>query len=253
MSAAALRRVMGHMSVGLDQDLANAFYEVLSQTPLLVPEAAGAPVVMRGPGGQPALPVFLDRPALLRWSKRPMPARTCSAREAAAIALGTPGAWLVVDFESSPGGQPVARAGVELLAAGSYPHADRYREQEALVAELLAVGSQDALSQELLARAARTRFFTIGDAHDGPEISPGVYESPGMSLQTVRGPDGALYLPAWPSLGATFVFMPEAPRRLHLELGRLVRGALAGSAGLVIGAPAPTLSWTPVRLASAWR
>jgi hypothetical protein len=250
MSVEALRRVMGFMSEGMDEDLGAAFYELLLRTRLLVPVHRGTPLLLNGPGGQTALPVFLDEPALVRWGGTREASRVCSALEAAQLARHLD-AWLVVDMGSSPGGQPVARTGVEALAKGTFPGIERYREQHAFVKELGDGARRGAIGAELIARAPAIRLFTIGDSGIPVTTGPGVYEVRGMNLLSVRGPDGGSYCVGWVMPGGCIAYMPDT-RRMVVSVEFLIDAALKHGRGLVIDPYGNTMSIAASRLAELW-
>jgi hypothetical protein len=207
-----------------------------------------------GPGGQRALPIFLDKEALVAWGGAAVAHREFSVPQAAAMAAHVKDAWLAVDFGSSPN-QPIARAGVEALANKSYLGAERYAEQWALVNQLAAAVRQGSLSQAVRERAQQLKFYTLGEMRGGREPARGqieVFESPGMSLLSVRGPDGQSFLPAWPAPGGSFEYSPTAPNRLVVPLATIVKAALNLERGLVLGLPYPRLSLPFTQLAALW-
>jgi hypothetical protein len=253
MSVAALRRVMQLAQQGLDDDLACAFYELLLQTPLHVVVKDGSVTLTQGPGGQSALPVFLDRAALERYAGPEAISSVCSAQHAAQIALGGNDVWLVMDLGSSPGGQPVARAGVEALARGSYPKAEQYADRWEFLrrlSEVIRFGT--APDAALRDAASRVRFFTIGSA-TGADVGGGVSRVEKLELLTVRDTSGVAFLPAWPTATGTYVFAPEAPSRLGLTFDRLVESALQMRSGLVVNPHASAIALKPSELAAWWK
>jgi hypothetical protein len=220
---------------GMDEDLAAAFYELLLATPLHVPMANGNASLMRGPSGQLALPVFLDEASLKRWGGTPTASRSCSAQRAAEVALGGADVWMVIDPGSSPGGQPVARAGVEALARGTYPGAERYENEVDFVNSLAGAARSGSFDRALVEKARRARLITIGRAAlPGENGSTGVVtEVEAMELLSVRGPDGASLCVAWPTPGPSYAFMPDSPR-MTLPFATLLRVAAKVRRGIVI-------------------
>lgn len=243
------------MQGGLQQFIADSFYEVLLNARVHVPMQGDSLSWVFGPGGQRALPVFLDREALLAWGGPAADGREFSMPQAAAMAAHVQDAWLAVDF-GSPLNQPIARAGVEALANKSYPGAERYAEQWALVNQLAAALRQGRIEQLLRQRAQKLAFYTLGEMRGGGEPSPGqiqVFESQGLSILSVRGPNAQSFLPAWPSPGGSFEYLPSAPHRLVVPLATIVQGALSLQRGLVLGLPSPYINVPFAQLAALWR
>jgi hypothetical protein len=232
MSVEALRRVMSLAPQGMDEDLAAAFYELLLATPLYVPMANGSASLTRGPSGQLALPAFLDEASLKRWGGPSTLTRTFSAQRAAEVALGAADVWMVIDPGSSPGGQPVARAGVEALARGTYPGAERYENEVDFVNALAGSARSGSFDRALVEKARRARLITIGSAAlQVPNGAPANVEA--MELLSVRGPDGAALCVAWPTPGPSYAFMPDSPR-MTLPFATLLRAAAQVRRGIVI-------------------
>src|SRR5689334_19798767 len=100
MSVQALRHLMTLMKGELHQFIADSFYEVLLNARVHVPMQGDGAAWVFGPGGQRALPVFLDREALVAWGGGAAPERRVSVPQAAAIAAQVKDAWLAVDFGS---------------------------------------------------------------------------------------------------------------------------------------------------------
>jgi hypothetical protein len=219
----------------MDEDLAAAFYELLLATPLHVPMQNGNASLMRGPSGQLALPVFLDEASLKRWGGSSTASRSCSAQRAAEVALGGADVWMVIDPGSSPGGQPVARAGVEALARGTYPGSERYENEVDFVNSLAGAARSGSFDRGLVEKARRARLITIGRAAlPGENGAPSsVTEVDAMELLSVRGPDGASLCVAWPTPGPSYAFMPESPR-MTLPFTTLLRVAAQVRRGIVI-------------------
>lgn len=254
MSVQALRHLMSLMQGELHQFIADSFYEVLLNARVHVPMTSSGPSWVYGPGGQRALPVFLDREALVNWGGAEADDTQFSIPQAAAMAAHVKDAWLAVDF-GSPLNQPVARAGVEALANKSYPGAERYADQWLLVNQLVAALRQGRLDPALRQRAQQLRFYTLGEMKGAAEPPPGqvqVFESQGTSILSVRGPGGQSYLPAWPSPGGSFEYLPTERHRLVLPLSTLVQGALQLERGLVLGLPSPYINLPHAQLASLW-
>lgn len=253
MSVQALRHLMTSMRGGLHQFIADSFYEVLLNARVHVPLQREGVIWVHGPSGQHALPVFLDRESLAAFGGA-TDDRVLSMPQAAAVAARAKDAWLVVDF-GSPLNQPIARAGVEALANQSYPGAERYAQQWALVNELAAALRRGGLDPGLRRRAEEQRFYTLGEATGGGAASPRdprVFEVQGMSVLSVRGPAEQSYLPAWPSPGGSFEFMPFSQHRLVVPLARLVQGALSLKRGLVLGLPSPYIHLPFPELSALW-
>jgi hypothetical protein len=255
MSVQALRHLMALLSREPDQFIADSFYEVILNAKVHVPMQGDALSWVSGPGGQRALPVFLDRQALLTWGGPAADERLFSMPQAAAMAVRVRDAWLAVDF-GSPLNQPIARAGVEALANKSYPGAERYAEQWALVNHLAAVLRQgQRVEPSLRQRAQQLKFYTLGEMRGASHPVPGqiqVFESQGMSILSVRGPNEQSYLPAWPSPGGSFEYQPTASNRLVVPLATIIRGALSLERGLVLGLPSPYITLTFQQLAALW-
>ncbi|MBC8069735.1 MAG: SseB family protein [Deltaproteobacteria bacterium] len=238
----------------LDDDLAAALYELLLRVQLHVPVRGGEMVVIEGPGGQAALPVFLDREALLRWGGDAVVSELHSAKEVARVALDGRDTWLVLDLGSRPGSQPIARKGVELLALGTYPGAEKYAQALRAVDEIGQALRSDVLRPEQLRDARDLRFFTIGGADPLPSADPSaeLFEIGAMNLLGVRGPDDGLYLPAWPTPGPMFAFDPAFPRSVTLPLGQLIDNALVLGRGLVIDPRGTPIGLPAARLDALW-
>jgi hypothetical protein len=255
MSVQAIRHLMNLLSQDPDQFTADSFYEVILNAKVHVPIEGDGPSWVSGPGGQRALPVFLDRQTLLAWGGPAADERLFSMPQAAAMAAHVKDAWLAVDF-GSPLNQPIARAGVEALANKSYPGAERYAEQWALVNHLVAVLRQGRrLDQALRERAQQLRFYTLGEVRGATNPSPGqaqVFESQGLSILSVQGPNQQSYLPAWPSPGGSFEYQPTATNRLVVPLATIIRGALSLERGLVLGLPSPYANIPFPQLAALW-
>jgi hypothetical protein len=250
MSVSALRHLMQLMRGELHQFIADSFYEVLLNAQVHVPVRPDGPQWVLGPGGQRALPIFLDREALVAWAGPEAQGRVLSVPQAAAVAVQFTDAWLAVDF-GSPLNQPIARAGVEALANKSYPGAQRYAEQWGLVNQLAASLRSGRLDQACRERAEQLGFYTLGMSGGARESAPGsvqVFATQGMSVLSIRGPDGESYLPGWPSPGGSFEYLPAAPNRLVLPLATLMRSALQLERGLVLGLPSPYISLPYARL-----
>lgn len=244
---------MALMQHSIDEDLAQAFYELLTTTPVLVPATGASPVLVTGPSGESALPVFLDEGALSRWTTRDrIEPRWCSIQQAAQLLSSLPGVLLVVDLGSSPGSQPIARHGVELLAMGSYPFADRHADRRDAFRRWAAAIRQRRLASELEQQVRSTRVITIGSMVRGAEVSPNVYEVEQLQLLSVRGPDGGSYVAAWPTVAPSFAFMPDAERRLTLPASQLVEAAIARGMGLVLDPGGEPASVPPAALAAWW-
>jgi hypothetical protein len=116
----------------------------------------------------------------------------------------------------------------------------------------LRLGRLDAACRQ---RAEELGFYTIGESFGATNPAPGearVFESRGISLLSVRGPDGQSYVPGWPSPGGSFAYLPAEPNRLVVPLARLVRSALDTERGLVLGLPSPYISLTFQQLAACW-
>jgi len=255
MSAEALRELMRLMKGELHQFIADSFYEVLLNARVLVPMKGDELRWAAGPGGQRALPIFLDREVLVAWGGAASEARAFSVPQAAAMAAHVKDAWLAVDF-GAPLNQPISRAGVEALAKKSYPGAERYTEQWKLVNELVAALRQGALNPAVRTRAEKLGFYTLGELRGGGEPAPGeisVFRSQGTSLLSIRGPEGRSYLAGWPSPGASYEYLPKEPHRLVLPLAKLVQSALSTKRGLVLGLPAPYVTIPFEQLAAFWR
>jgi hypothetical protein len=255
MSVQAIRHLMNLLSQDPDQFTADSFYEVILNAKVHVPIEGDGPSWVSGPGGQRALPVFLDRQTLLAWGGPAADERLFSMPQAAAMAAHVKDAWLAVDF-GSPLNQPIARAGVEALANKSYPGAERYAEQWALVNHLVAVLRQGRrLDQALRERAQQLKFYTLGEVSGATNPSPGqvrVFESQSLSILSVRGPNQQSYLPAWPSPGGSFEYQPTATNRLVVPLATIIRGALSLERGLVLGLPSPYANIPFPQLAALW-
>jgi hypothetical protein len=238
-----------------EQFIADSFYEVILNTKVHVPLQGGAPSWVSGPGGQRALPVFLDRQALLAWGGPAADERVFSMPQAAAMAVHVKDAWLAVDFGSALN-QPIARAGVEALANKSYPGAERYTEQWSLVNQLAALLRQgQRVEPSVRLRAQQLKFYTLGEMRGASDPSPGeirVFESRGMSILSVRGPNEQSYLPAWPSPGGSFEYQPLATNRLVVPLSTIIQGALSLERGLVLGLPSPYVTIPFPHLAGLW-
>lgn len=240
----------------IDDSLAGAIYELLLQTPLHVPLRDGRPFAIQGPGGQLAVPVFLDRPALERWGGSAMQSAVHSAPDAARIALALPDAWLVVDLGSVPGNQPIARAGVEALARGAYPGQDRTAHARGVIANLSHAATTNTLTPDLLRTHADLRVFTIGSSVPAADDDPtsAVMKIGSVNVLSVKTRDGAQYLPAWPTAGPMFRFLPDLPRALNLEFGRLIEYALELDLGIVVDPQGSSIVDLPApRLAALWR
>lgn len=254
MSAKVIRHLMGLMRGELHQFIADSFYEVLLNAQVHVPlQGEGVSWVM-GPGGQRALPIFLDREAVVAWGGADARSTVVSVPQAASIAMQVPNAWLAVDFGSALN-QPIARAGVEQLANKSYLGATRYAEQWALVNQLAAALRQGRVDRASMQRADALGFYTLGMAGGGPEPAANqvqVFEVQGLSVTSIRGPNGESYLPAWPSPGASFEYLPTAPHRLVVPLSRIVRGALSLKRGVVLGLPSPYIDLPYAQLSTVW-
>lgn len=238
----------------LEQFIADSFYEVLLNARVHVPLQGDGPSWVFGPGGQRALPVFLDREALAAWGGPHTDERVFSMPQAAAMAAHVEGAWVAVDF-GSPLNQPIARAGVEALANKSYPGAERYAEQWSLVNQLAAALRQGRLDPALRQRAQQLRFYTLGEMRGAGQPPPGqiqVFESQGLSILSVRGPGEQSFLPAWPSPGGSFEYLPTQPNRLVVPLTTIVQGALSLQRGLVLGLPSPYITIPFRQLAELW-
>ena len=251
MSPAAVRQVMSLMKQGLDEDLGAAFYELLLQTSVLVPLELGAAILVKGPGGHTAMPVFLDEDALVRWGGARESSRAYSVPDAARLGMAQPDVGLVVDMASSPGGQPIARPEVELLSKGRLPGADRYRERQDFVRDLGDCASRGSFNADFREKARPMRLFTIGRSDVGREASPGGDQAPGVQLLGVRGPDGGSYCVGWPTPGGSFAFMPEAPQ-MQVPFGFLVESALRHSRGLVIDPEGSATAIPALELAALW-
>jgi hypothetical protein len=254
MSVQALRHLMTLLKAGPQQFIADAFYEVLLNARVHVPMQGDGLSWVQGPGGQRALPVFLDREALMTWGGPAADERVFSMPQAAAMAAHVKDAWLAVDFGSALN-QPIARAGVEALANKSYPGAERYSEQWALVNQLAAALRQGRVDQAVRQRAEQLRFYALGEARGAGEPASGeiqVFESQGLSILSARGPDGQSYLPVWPSPGGSFEYLPTAPNRLVVPLASVVKGALALKCGLVLGLPSPYITLSSTQLSALW-
>jgi hypothetical protein len=234
MSVEALRRVMSLATQGMDEDLAAAFYELLLATPLHVPMTNGSPNLLRGSSGQLTLPVFLDEAALRRWGGSFTTTRTCSAQRAAELALGAAEVSLVIDPGSSPGEQAVAREGVESLARGTYPGAERYENEVDFVNALAGAARSGSFDRAVVEKARRARLITIGSATLQAQTANGAPVSvEAMELHSVRGPDGASLCVAWPTPGPSYAFMPDSPR-MTLPFTTLLRAAAQVRRGIVI-------------------
>ena len=235
------------------QFIADSFYEVILNAKVHVPMQGDRLSWVSGPGGQRALPVFLDREALLTWGGPAADERLFSMPQAAAMAAHVKDAWLAVDF-GSPLNQPIARAGVEALANKSYPGAERYAEQWALVNHLAVVLRQGRRADPALRqRAQQLGFYTLGEMRGASNAPPGqVFESQGLSILSVRGPNEQSYLPAWPSPGGSFEYQPTATNRLVAPLATIIRGALSLERGLVLGLPSPFMAIPFPQLATLW-
>lgn len=254
MSVLAVRHLMGLMRQELHQFVADFFYEVLLNAKVHVPMQEHDLGWVRGPRGQRALPIYLDREALIAGGGSEAQSRLFSVPQAAAMAAHVKDAWLAVDFGSKLN-QPIARAGVQALANKSYPGAERYAEQWTLVNQLAAALRQGRLEPAVKQRAEQLGFYTIGEALGGAGAAPGqvqVLESGSMSILSTRGPDGQSYAPAWPSPGGSFEYLPNEPNRLVVSLSKLVRSALSTKRGLVLGLPAPYVSLPFQQLAALW-
>jgi hypothetical protein len=254
MSVPALRHLMGLMKQELHQFMADSFYEVLLNAKVHVPMQGNELGWVFGPGGQRALPIYLDEEALTAGGGSESASRLFSVPQAAAMAAHVKDAWLAVDF-GSPLNQPIARAGVEALSNKSYPGAERYAEQWALVNQLAAALRQGRADPAIKQRAEQLGFYTIGEALGATNPAPGqvqVFESRGLSILSTRGPDGQSYVPGWPSPGGSFEYLPTQPHRLVVPLERLVQSALATKRGLVLGLPVPYVTVPFQRLAAFW-
>jgi hypothetical protein len=264
MSVEALRHLMGLMQGELHQFIADSFYEVLLATPVHVAMRDGSVALVHGPGGQAAVPIFLDQAALFRWGGVGAPSKACSASDAAALAHAVGKAWLVVDFGSTPGTQPIATAGVEALLNRTYPGAERYNEQWGVVQELIRVIKQGHTldrEPELKRRVEDSRFYTLAapdPSAPAPTPLPGspanapVFEMSSRAYLSVRGPEAESYLPVWPSPGGSFRYMPYAPGRQVMRLGLMARDALDDRRGLAFGVPEPYLAIPHVHLQRLW-
>jgi hypothetical protein len=254
MSVQAVRHLMTLMRGELHQFVADSFYEVLLNVRVHVPMQGDGLRWVNGPGGQRALPVFLDRETLLAWGGPAVEDRSFSMPQAAAMAAHVKDAWLAVDFGAALN-QPIARAGVEALANKSYPGAERYAQQWALVNQWAAALRQGRLEPALRQRAQQLGFYTLGEMRGAGESSPGqiqVFEAQGTSILSVRGPNEQSFLPAWPSPGGSFEYLPTERHRLVLPLARLVQAALSLKRGLVLGLPSPYITLPYQQLASLW-
>jgi len=249
---------MAIMGQGLDEDLAQAFYELLARAPVHVAmkgEAEGGPALVKGPSGEAAVPIFLDEAAFSRWAGASPPAvlsAPCSIARAAELALAVPGAMLVVDLGSSPGGQPIARSGVELLARGSHPYADRHRSERAALAKLATAIRAGHLDAALRSELETTRVFTIGYLQADKEVAPNVRPVDRLYLLGVPGPDGATYCAVWPTVAGTFAFKPDADRRLRVPLSDVIDAAIKGGLGLVIDPADVRVALSPRAVTDWW-
>lgn len=238
----------------IHQFIADSFYEVLLNARVHVPVQRDGLIWVQGPAGQRALPVFLDREALVAWGGAATEDRVFSMPQAAAMAAHVKDAWLAVDF-GLPLNQPIARAGVEALANKSYPGAERYAEQWALSNQLAAALRQGRVEAPLRQRAQQLRFYTLGEMRGAGSPPPGqvqVFEAQGTSILSVRGPGEQSYLPAWPSPGGSFEYLPSERHRLVLPLATLVHGALSLKRGLVLGLPSPYVAVPYSQLVTFW-
>jgi hypothetical protein len=245
---------MALSAIELDPALAFAFYELLLQLPLQLPLRYGEPPVIVGPGGQIALPIFLDGEALARWGGTEVQSVSRSAQEVARLALELPNSWLVLDPGSTPGGQPIARAGVEALAQSASPVADTFAGPVRAVAEIDRALRSGALCRELLDDLRDVRLFVIGDvvAKEGTDPTAAVYMSGAMDLLGVRRFDGTPYLAGWPTPGAMFAFQPELPRCLTLGLGQFLTHARSLDRGVVFDPEGTRVVLPPALLATLW-
>jgi len=242
---------MALMKGELHQFIADSFSEVLLNVRVHVPMKGDGLSWVWGPGGQRALPVFLDPEALKAWGGA-ADSREFSMPQAAAMAAHVKDAWLAVDFGSSLN-QPIARAGVEALANKSYPGAERYVEQWALVNQLAAALRQGRLDPALRQRAEQLRFYTLGElrgASNPPRAE--IFKAEGTTLLSVRGPNEQSFLPAWPSPGGSFEYLHTEAHRLVLPLASLVQSALSLQRGIVLGLPHPYITVPYPQLASLW-
>lgn len=236
----------------------DSFYEVLLNALVHVPMKGDGLSWVYGPGGQRALPVFLDRAALVAWGGEAAAAesRVFSMPQAAAMAAHVQDAWLAVDF-GMPLNQPVARAGVEALANKSYLGAERYAEQWALVNQLASCLRQGGRLDPAIQKGARQLgFYTLGGLAGvpaAPRDQIQVVESRGMSILSVRGPGQQSYLPAWPAPGGTFLYQLTGQGRLVLPLASIIEGALNLQRGLVLGLPVPYVNIPFAQLQDLWQ
>jgi len=223
--ARALRIALARVQGAFHQEAADAFYELLLRTPLYLPFENGV-MTVHGPQGEPAVPIFTDEAGMLLWAGRHVPHIVCHAREAAVLALVIHDAWLVLNLGSSPGGQPIAREGVMLLAHGSYPGAERYEDAIALVRDAVAAGGDPSL--DLLERARRTRIVSID--------------------RTLRYPGGTSAYAFWPNFGGAMLFAPDE-RVVRMSFESLIVKAFYERRGLVLAPEAEALRIGPVHVA----
>ncbi|WP_394841359.1 SseB family protein [Pendulispora brunnea] len=221
----ALRIALARVQGAFHQEAADAFYELLLRTPLYLPFDNGV-MTVPGPQSEAAVPIFIDEAAMVRWAGQRVPHIVCSAREAAVLALVIHDAWLVLNMGSSPGGQPIAREGVMLLAHGSYPGAERYEEAAAFVHEAAAAAGQPTL--DLLERAKRTRIVSIGRA--------------------LRYPGGTSAYAFWPSFGGAMLFDPNE-RVAQMSFESLIVKAFYERRGLVLAPDREALRIGPAHVA----
>ena len=98
-------------------------------------------------------------------------------------------------------------------------------------------------------------FYTLGEMKGGSNPPPGqiqVFESKGLSILSVRGPNQQSYLPAWPSPGGSFEYQHLATNRVVVPLATIIQGALSLERGLVLGLPAPYVNIPFQQLAALW-
>lgn len=163
------------------------------------------------------------------------------------------GAWLVVDLDSTPGGQPVAGAGVEALARGVHPYVPPVVvERQEFTRALTAACHRGVIDAELIAAAPSIRLITIGAVEYGAEVATGVHEVESQNVLTVRGPDGGSYCVLWTTLGACLEYMPDAPRHTILPFASLAHIAQSAGRGLVVDPYGATVSLTAQQLATLW-
>jgi hypothetical protein len=254
MSVPALRRVMALSAIELDPGLAFAFYELLLRIPLHLPVRDGQPLAIAGPGGQLAIPVFLDGEALARWGGTAVQRVSRPVQEVARLALDRPDLWLVVDPGSTPGGQPIARAGVEALAQSTSPVADTYAGPVRAVAEIDRALRSGLLRRELLQELRDERLFTIGTVvpAEGTDPTAAVFRSSGTNLLGVRDSNDVPYLPAWATPGAMFAYQPDLPRSLTLGLGHFLDNARMLDRGVVFDPDGMPVVLPPGLVAVLW-